>query len=159
MSNKIIAYKVFNKNWECLDYNFKDKNNNVLNTIHTIKGKLILCENGFHFCRKLANCFSYYRFDNNNKVAKIEVLGDIIGSEEDKEGDDEQQRHHHHACPQPLGVRFDIPGQQHRLVACGYLHYAGAFVAAPLEFFRWMQNRECDAVPDPTLARPTRLAT
>lgn len=36
-----------------------------------------LCDVGFHFCKRLADCFNFYRFDSNNKVAEIEALGDI----------------------------------------------------------------------------------
>jgi len=75
----IKAYKVFDKDWKCRDFQFE------VGKTFTQKGKPILCENGFHFCRQLVNCFSYYSFDNNNKVAEIEVLGDIVGNPDDKE--------------------------------------------------------------------------
>lgn len=32
---------------------------------------------GFHFCVDLKECFSYYNFDPDNKVAEIEAFGDI----------------------------------------------------------------------------------
>lgn len=78
------AYKVFNNNWMCKDYDFKSKGD-VVGSVHLIEGELQLCVNGFHFCRTLSNCFNYYSFSNTNKVAEIEVLGDIIGDAYDKE--------------------------------------------------------------------------
>ena len=35
------------------------------------------CKRGFHFCRKLIDCFKCYRFDSKNKVAEIEAMGAI----------------------------------------------------------------------------------
>lgn len=35
------------------------------------------CNRGFHFCTELKDCFNYYSFDPNNKVAEIEALGEI----------------------------------------------------------------------------------
>ena len=35
------------------------------------------CKVGFHFCEKLIDCFNYYSFDPNNKVAEIEAIGEI----------------------------------------------------------------------------------
>ena len=35
------------------------------------------CNRGFHFCKELKDCFSYYCFDPLNKVAEIEALGEI----------------------------------------------------------------------------------
>ena len=35
------------------------------------------CKRGFHFCIKLSDCFSYYDFNINNKVAEVEALGEV----------------------------------------------------------------------------------
>ena len=35
------------------------------------------CNRGFHFCTELKDCFSYYPFDPNNKVAEVEAFGEI----------------------------------------------------------------------------------
>lgn len=34
-----------------------------------------MCGSGFHFCRKASDCFSYYDFNSNNKVAEVEAIG------------------------------------------------------------------------------------
>jgi hypothetical protein len=36
-----------------------------------------VCERGFHFCKKAADCFSYYPFDPKSKVAEVIALGEI----------------------------------------------------------------------------------
>ena len=38
----------------------------------------VLCERGFHFCRNLSDCFYYYRFDPENKVAEVEASGTVV---------------------------------------------------------------------------------
>ena len=45
--------------------------------------KQICCKRGFHFCTKASDCFNYYNFDPNNKVAEVEALGDIDNKEDD----------------------------------------------------------------------------
>lgn len=74
------AYKVFNSDWTC-----RDKVYEVGKTYSMSKAPII-CERGFHYCPKLINCFRYYDFDPRNKVAEVEVLGDIaVSPEGDKE--------------------------------------------------------------------------
>jgi len=73
------AYKVFNPDWTCRGFKYE------IGKEYKIKGKPILCEKGFHACRKVSDCFSYYSFDTRNKVAEVELLGDIVGVEEDKQ--------------------------------------------------------------------------
>ena len=43
-----------------------------------------MCKNGIHFCKELNDCFNYYDFKSDNKVAEIEAIGEIIKDE--KEG-------------------------------------------------------------------------
>lgn len=65
------GYKVFNPDWTCRGYQFevgKTFEENV---------KPECCDRGFHFCTKASDCFDYYRFDPNNKVAEVEAVGDI----------------------------------------------------------------------------------
>ena len=65
------GYKVFNPDWTCRNYQFE-----VGKTFEEdVNPKC--CSKGFHFCTKLADCFSYYKFDPNNKVAEVEAVGDI----------------------------------------------------------------------------------
>ena len=68
----MIAYKVFNSDWTCRGFKY-----NVGETYEE-DIDLSLCNRGFHFCKKLNDCFNYYQFNPNNKVAKVEALGDIV---------------------------------------------------------------------------------
>lgn len=65
------GYKVFNPDWTCRGFQFEVGN------IYTEDVAPRCCLRGFHFCRKIADCFSYYSFDPNNKVAEVEALGNI----------------------------------------------------------------------------------
>ena len=65
------GYKVFNSDWTCRGFQYK------VGETYEIDGKPTCCESGFHFCERLIDCFKYYDFDSNNKVAEIESLGDI----------------------------------------------------------------------------------
>ena len=48
-----------------------------LNKEYEIEGKLIMCENGYHFCKELINVFTYY--PSNSRVFEIDTLdGEII---------------------------------------------------------------------------------
>ena len=78
------AYKVFENDWICRNYDYK-RNGNVIGEIYEMDGEIEICERGFHYCPKLVNCFNYYDFNSNNKVAEIEILGDIKKDGNDKE--------------------------------------------------------------------------
>lgn len=69
------GYKVFNPNWNCRGKQYSCPG------IFEQKGKLELCKNGIHFCRKLTDCFNYYKFCSKNKVAEVEAIGEIIEDE------------------------------------------------------------------------------
>ena len=71
------GYKVFNGNWTCRDFKYE------VGKIYEMEESPQCCGRGFHFCTNLADCFNYYNFDANNKVAEIEALGEI-----DKDNDD-----------------------------------------------------------------------
>lgn len=69
----IVGYKVFNPDWTCRN-NFKYE----VGKTYKHEGEIGLCKEGFHFCKKVNDCFNYYRFDGNNKVAIIIATGKII---------------------------------------------------------------------------------
>ena len=65
------GYKVFNPDWTCRGFQFE-----VGKTFEEdIKPEC--CKQGFHFCMKVSDCFKYYDFNPENKVAEVEALGDI----------------------------------------------------------------------------------
>ena len=69
------GYKVFNPDWTCRGFQFK------VGEIYEEDVIPSCCSRGFHFCTELKDCFSYYSFDPNNKVAEIEALGEIDAEE------------------------------------------------------------------------------
>lgn len=67
----VKGYKVFNPDWTCRGFQYE-----VGKTFEEdVTPKC--CEAGFHFCTKAIDCFCYYSFDPNNKVAEVLALGDV----------------------------------------------------------------------------------
>ena len=77
--NKFLAYKVFNPDWTCRNFKFE------VGKTYKIDGEPELCSRGFHACEKVSNCFHYYDFNPNNKVAVVELSGTILGIGEEKQ--------------------------------------------------------------------------
>ena len=71
------GYKVFNSDWTCRDFKYE------VGKTYEMEEHPICCNNGFHFCTNLSDCFNYYGFNTNNKVAEIEALGEIDKSDDD----------------------------------------------------------------------------
>ena len=69
--NKVRGYKVFNPDWTCRDFQYE------VGKTYTMKAKPVICQTGFHFCRKASDCFNYYHFKPENKVAEVVAFGDI----------------------------------------------------------------------------------
>ena len=65
------GYKVFNSDWTCRGYQYE------IGKTYEIAESPKCCKVGFHFCEKLVDCFNYYSFNPNNKVAEIEAIGEI----------------------------------------------------------------------------------
>ena len=67
----VKGYKVFNHDWTCRGYQFE-----VGKTFQEyIEPKC--CDRGFHFCVKASDCFDYYKFDTENKVAEVLAVGAV----------------------------------------------------------------------------------
>ena len=71
------GFKVFNSDWTCRDFQFE------VGKTFTEDVTPVCCDRGFHFCTKAADCFRYYSFDPDNKVAEVEALGDIDTNNDD----------------------------------------------------------------------------
>ena len=65
------GFKVFNPDWTCRGFQFE------VGKVYEEDVKPMVCDRGFHFCEKAADCFDYYSFDSKNKVAEVEALGAI----------------------------------------------------------------------------------
>lgn len=68
---EVKGYKVFDSEWQCREKQY------------TCPGKFeedvkpMVCGQGMHFCKKAADCFNYYKFDPNNKVAEVIAYGEV----------------------------------------------------------------------------------
>ena len=71
------GYKVFNPDWTCRGFQYR------VGETYEMDEKPQLCDVGFHFCKRIVDCFNFYRFDSNNKVAEVEALGDIDTNKDD----------------------------------------------------------------------------
>ena len=71
------GYKVFNSDWTCRGFQYE------VGKTYEMDKKPICCNRGFHFCKKVSDCFQYYPFDPDNKVAEVEALGDIDTNNDD----------------------------------------------------------------------------
>ena len=95
--DKVKGYKVFNPDWTC------SPNRNTKK--YTCPGKFeeditpVRCGHGIHFCRKASDCFNYYNFDPENKVAEVIAYGDVV-----EEGDK--------CCTNKLEIVREIPWQE-----------------------------------------------
>ena len=71
------GYKVFNSDWTCRGFQFE------VGKVFEEDVAPVCCDRGFHFCTKASDCFRYYSFDPDNKVAEVEALGDIDTQDDD----------------------------------------------------------------------------
>ena len=67
----IKGYKVFNKDWTCRGFQY------TCPGIFEEKITPAVCDRGFHFCEKASDCFEYYSFNPENKVAEVIALGEV----------------------------------------------------------------------------------
>lgn len=72
------GYKVFNPDWTCRGFQYE------VGKEYRQEKKPILCYRGFHFCKRLIECFGYYPFKSTNKVAEIEAFGEIMSENNEK---------------------------------------------------------------------------
>ena len=66
----IRGFKVFNPDWTCRDKQYTCPGVFEENVIPSV------CDRGMHFCKKAADCFNYYSFNPENKVAEVIALAD-----------------------------------------------------------------------------------
>ena len=73
----IKGFKVFNSDWTCRGFQYEIG--------HTYEENVIpkCCDRGFHFCIKASDCFNYYSFNSDNKVAEVIALGELDTSNDD----------------------------------------------------------------------------
>ena len=67
----VKGYKVFNFDWTCKNKQYSCSGRFEEDVIPSV------CNEGMHFCKKAADCFNYYLFDPNNKVAEVVAYGEV----------------------------------------------------------------------------------
>jgi hypothetical protein len=72
----ITAYKAFDKNLKCRDFQYE------VGKTYTLDGAVKICENGFHSCENPFDCLGYYDL-LDSRFALVEPSGDT----DQKEGD------------------------------------------------------------------------
>ena len=89
----VKGFKVFNPNWTCRDKQYSCPGHFEEDVIPSA------CNQGMHFCKKAADCFNYYQFNPENKVAEVAAYGTVV-----EEGDK--------CCTDKLEIIREIPWQE-----------------------------------------------
>lgn len=76
ISGSVHGYKVFKSDWTCDPLGFKPKQYTCPGKFEE-EGEIEICGHGMHFCTRLLDCFNYYSFNPENKVAEVVAYGDI----------------------------------------------------------------------------------
>lgn len=91
--NEVRGFKVFNPDWTCRGFQYE------VGKIFEEDVEPSCCDRGFHFCENAADCFNYYSFNPDNKVAEVIAYGDIV------RGDDK-------CCTNKIKIVCEIPWQE-----------------------------------------------
>ena len=75
VQNVVHGFKVFRPDWTCSP-NGNTKQYTCPGKFEE-EGELDVCGHGMHFCQTAANCFNYYSFNSENKVAEVIAYGDV----------------------------------------------------------------------------------
>ena len=78
MGTTVKGYKVFNPDWTCRYKQYTCPGVFEENVIPSV------CDRGMHFCKKAADCFNYYNFNPENKVAEVIAFADRTVEDGDK---------------------------------------------------------------------------
>ena len=99
VQNVVHGFKVFRPDWTCSP-NGNTKQYTCPGKFEE-EGELDVCGHGMHFCQTAADCFNYYSFNSENKVAEVIAYGDVR-----TEGDK--------SCTDKLEIVREIREQEHR---------------------------------------------
>ena len=98
MDESVKGYKVFNKDWTCTPKVGITKQYTCPGKFEEF-GDIDVCGHGMHFCENAADCFNYYKFNSENKVAEVIAYGKVK-----KNGDK--------SCTDKLEIVREIPLQE-----------------------------------------------
>ena len=94
VQNVVHGFKVFRPDWTCSP-NGNTKQYTCPGKFEE-EGELDVCGHGMHFCQTAADCFNYYSFNSENKVAEVIAYGEVL-----TEGDK--------SCTNKLEIVREIP--------------------------------------------------
>ena len=67
------GYKLMESDMTCMGFQYE------IGKEYSLKDKLVICENGFHFCENPFDCLGYYDNINGDKrLFLVEATGDVI---------------------------------------------------------------------------------
>ena len=72
----VKGFKVFRPDWTCSP-NGSTKQYTCPGKFEE-EGELEVCGHGMHFCQTAADCFNYYDFNSDNKVAEVIAYGEVL---------------------------------------------------------------------------------
>ena len=75
VQNVVHGFKVFRPDWTCSP-NGNTKQYTCPGKFEE-EGELDVCGHGIHFCQTAADCFNYYSFNSENKVAEVIAYGEV----------------------------------------------------------------------------------
>ena len=75
VQNVVHGFKVFRPDWTCSP-NGNTKQYTCPGKFEE-EGELDACGHGMHFCQTAADCFNYYSFNSENKVAEVIAYGEV----------------------------------------------------------------------------------
>ena len=75
VQNLVHGFKVFRPDWTCSP-NGNTKQYTCPGKFEE-EGELDVCGHGMHFCQTAADCFDYYSFNSENKVAEVIAYGEV----------------------------------------------------------------------------------
>mgnify|MGYP000588831795 FL=1 len=76
VQNVVHGFKVFRPDWTCDPTGYNPKQYTCPGKFEE-EGELDVCGHGMYFCQTAADCFNYYSFNSENKVAEVIAYGEV----------------------------------------------------------------------------------
>ena len=67
----VIGYKAFNADLTCRGFQYR------VGEVFEEDCEPVLCRQGFHFCKTIADVYKFYPTSDNTRICKVEAIGDI----------------------------------------------------------------------------------
>ena len=72
------GFKAFNKDLCCRGFQYE------IGGTYEFDGEPILCQQGFHFCKSIAECYRFCGMSDNTRICVVDAIGDIATDDEVK---------------------------------------------------------------------------